>query len=62
MGGESGEVVIFASLAPSGFGERGGFGVTFDKFLREFCGAFVLVSEFALIGAGEGGEAGLEFG
>ena len=57
MRGEGGEVVVFASLAPGGFGEGGGFGVAFDEFGGEFGGAFVLVSEFALVGSGEGGES-----
>lgn len=57
MGSEGGEVVVFAGLAPGGFGEGGGFGVAFDKFSGEFGGAFELVGELALVGAGEGGEA-----
>jgi len=47
---EGGEVVFFASITPSGFGERGGLGFALDEFLREFCGTFVLVGEFTLIG------------
>ena len=57
MGREGGEVVVFASLAPGRFGEGGGFGIAFDKFGGELGGAFVLVGEFSLVGACEGGES-----
>lgn len=57
VGSEGGEVVVFASLAPGGFGERGGFGVALDEFGGELGGAFELVGELALVGAGEGGES-----